>query len=284
MEDLERKITENIYKFDIVLLLKLLYYLGYPQEEIMFKSHYSITSQAHLIHSIEFKKKPIRQVLINLNLGLLSSQSPLPNYFNKQIDYSDNGAQSFIDFIGFLDHQLIYSYIFSIYPEMQKSFLTDWELTKRRYMQMLDFKSNAVLHWFFQLVFPEFGVSVRKANFKRNLETSPIKLGATVLGGESVFGEEVSVTVPGSEVTLLSEGEFTYSGEPWSREIKKRMDEQIFPIIKVVDFDLKVSLIIQSQKKWVRLHKESYLGYDKIRGGKSQYRKIQIFLGRTKAC
>jgi hypothetical protein len=47
--------------------------------------------------------------------------------------------------------------------------------------------------------------------------------------------------------------------------------------------DLEIVLVIRAQKTWAKLDSESYLGYDKIRGGEEDYRRITIFSGRLKA-
>ena len=72
---------------------------------------------------------------------------------------------------------------------------------------------------------------------------------------------------------------FTDAGEPWPREIRQRLDDLAFPILRPVGIDLEIILIIRTQKRWAQVHRESYLGYDKIRGGELQYRRIRIFRG-----
>jgi hypothetical protein len=47
----------------------------------------------------------------------------------------------------------------------------------------------------------------------------------------------------------------------------------------MLSIDLEILLVIRAQKRWARLHPESYLGYDKIRGGQANYRQIRIFRG-----
>jgi hypothetical protein len=257
-------------------------FLGYQSEEIQFKSHFSTISQPSLIQGIDFKSEPTRRALITLNLGLLSAQSPLPSYFLKKLDAGYINTQSFLDFMGYFDHFLIRNYLFNIYPETNTALFPDWELTKRRYLQMLDLKSCSTLHWMFQLAFPELGVRAEKAVLNRQLRTAHLRLGETILGNDAIFGETTGVPVYGRRITLFSEGGSTGPGEPWPREIKQRLNDLIFPVLRSVEVDLEIMLIVRKQKTWAKLDEESYLGYDKIRGGKESYRRIGIFKGRLK--
>ena len=282
MKTLEKKIQKSIHKFDPISLLYLLEYLGYRREEIQFKSNASISSQPSLIQDIHFQQEPIRQVVVIVNFGLLSAQSPLPSYFLKKLDTGMIDTLSFLDFIGYFDNAVITHYLYNLYPELNSNLFPDWELTKRRYLQMLDFKSCSTLHWFFQLAFPELEVKVEKVRQQRALKTSSIRLGITNLGSNAVFGKEKDIPVYGRGITLFSEREFSHSGVPWPREIKKRLEDLIFPILREIDIDLEIVLVIRSQKRYMKLHSESYLGYDKIQGGQARYRRIRIFHGQVR--
>lgn len=281
MKTLETKIQKRIHEFDPISLLYLLEDLGYRREEIQFKSHASISSQQSLIQDIQFQQEPIRQVVVKVNFGLLSAQSPLPSYFLKKMDTGMVDALSFIDFIGYFDHAVITHYLHNLYPEINPNLFPDWELTKRRYLQMLDFKSCSTLHWFFQLAFPELGVKVEKVRLQRVLKTSSIRLGITDLGSDAVFGKEKGIPIYGRGITLFSEEEFSNSGAPWPLEIKQRLDDLIFSILGEIDIDLEIVLVIRSQKRYMKLHSESYLGYDQIQGGQAKYRRIRIFRGQV---
>jgi hypothetical protein len=283
MTPLEQNISKKIHEFDLVSLLQLLEFLGYQPEELHFKSHFSTSSQPSLIHQIEFYAEPSRMVVITLNLGLLSAQTPLPSYFLKKVDAGYIDTKSFVDFIGYFDHFLIRNYLLNIHLETNRALFSDWEVTKRRYLQMLDLKSCSTLHWLFELVFPELGVQVDKVSLKRQLRTAHLKLGETILGTDAILGEKTGVPVSGRRITLFSEFEITDSGEPWPREIKQRLDTLIFPIFRAVGMELEIILVIRAQKTWAVLQSDSYLGYDKIRGGGEQYRRIRIFSGRIKA-
>jgi hypothetical protein len=279
MNELEEKVSRRIHEFDILSLLRLLMSMNYSPEEIRFRSHNSICSQPGLIHSINFMREPVREAVITMNMGLLSAQSPLPAYFRKKMENDIVGERLFIDFIGYFDHHLIRDYISNIYPEINRIFFPDWELTKRRYLQILNLKSLGTLHWLFQTVFPEIGVKVENAVLNSEVQTQPVRLGKTVLGNDAVFGNKTSVALLGRRVTFYSEAEMTDTRVPWPKEIKNRLEGLIFPVLYPTGIDLEISLILKSQKRWVRLHTETYLGYDRIQSSEDTYRRIRIFRG-----
>lgn len=281
--DFQKKIKSKIHNFEIISLVQLLVYHGYRPDEIRFKGHASTCSQKALINSIEFMETPIRCVEIEVNFGLLSAQGPLPSYFQKNIREKGIDARLFSDFIGFFDNHLIWDYILNIYPESNRKIFTNWSLLKLRYIQMLDLKSLDTLTWLFDLVFPELVVKIEKAILQHGMETHAFRLGASSLDGESIFGKKTVVPVNGLRIIIYSDEEFVNTGKPWPEEIKYRFNDQIAPILGPVGINLELDLIIRSQKRWVELHEESYLGYDKLKGGTSQaYRRIRIFQGRVK--
>ncbi len=279
MKARESLVAGNLHRFDIISLLGFLWFIGYRPDEIRFRSNDSITSQGGLIHGIAFESEPSRCVTITLNLGLASAQSPLPTYMRKKMDSEIEDVQAFLDFLGFFDHKLIHDYLSAIYPETNTALYPDWESSRRRYLFMLDLKSRSVLHWLFQTVFPELGLNVEKAVLNRSMRAIPIVLGKTALGGDALFGGMADTPVHGRRVTLYAESELTNRAEPWPREIKRRLEEQIFPLLRPVGMDIDIFLVIQSQNSWARLHSESFLGYDRLRGGKRQHRRLRIFQG-----
>ena len=215
MNNLEKKISKKIHGFDIISLLRLLMSMNYRLDEIRFNGHNSICSQSSLIYGIKFYNEPVREVVITLNLGLLSAQSPLPGYFRKKVESDITGSRRFNEFIGYFDHQLIRNYIFNLYPEINSFYFSSWELTKRRYLETLDLKSCNTLHWLFQIVFPELSVKVEKVLLNRDLKTVPIRLGKCMLGSDTALGSKSRVPIHGRQVTLYSEEDSTDTKVPW---------------------------------------------------------------------
>jgi len=281
MTALERKIKLKIHEFDIISLIRLLESTGYSMEEIRFKGHNSICSQSRLIQDIGFKNEPVREVVITMNLGLLSPQSPLPNYFRKKLDKDIGNTSSFENFIGYFDHHLIKDYICNIYPEINRFFFPSWDLTRQYYLRMLDLKSISTIHWLFTTAFPELDVRVQKAFLNYKFQTSQICFGKTDIGSEAVLGGNANIPIYGLEIIFYSEDENTYTQIPWPREIKKRMKKLIFPILKPIGVDFKIYLVLRSKKKWARLHSETLLGYDRLQNDHKSYSRTKIFKGHV---
>jgi len=279
--DARQKIVRGVRAFDLAALLRLLRHYGFQPYEIIFKSHMSDCSQRTLIEGIEFQQAP-RRVTITLNMGLLSAQTTLPSYFQKTVARKDIDAQNFADFIGFFDHFLIVNYVYSLYPEKNSRYFSNWEQTKRDYLELMDLKSCSTLFWIFQLVFPELTITVQKIIADRELTAAPLVIGKTVLGSDSVFGRKTTVPVYGRRVTLFSDQEATAAGMPWPKEIRRRLEQRVFPVLRPVELDLEIIHVIKTQKRWMKLHSESYLGYDKIKGGEAQFRRIRIYHGRLR--
>ncbi len=276
---IETEISRRKHDFDIISILRLLFFIGYKPEEILFKSYNSLCSQTSLIREIIFSREPVKNVTILLNMGLLSAQGTLPNYFQKFIDKGMMDVKSFYQFIGYFDHLMMYNFFIYVYPELNLNPLIDFERMKLAYLQMLDLKSCSTLDWMFRLVFPELDLCVEKAVFPRQILMKSLKLGYAVLGDNAVFGDKTSIMVSGKKITLFCDEELTQTGYPWPREIKKRLKATIFPILSIIGIDLEITLVITSQKQWVKLHSGSYLGYDRIRGGDDRYKQIRIFKG-----
>ncbi len=276
---IEAAISKQKHNFDIISLLRLLFFIGYVPDEIIFKSYNTMCSQTGLIRQIRFHHEPAENVTIILNMGLLSAQGTLPNYFQKFIDKGMMDVKSFYQFIGYFDHSMMHSFFSYVYPELNLNGLLDFEHMKSGYLHMLDLKSCSTLDWIFRLVFPELEVWVEKGLFPKKISMKPLKLGHAILGGNAVFGNKTDIMVPGRTITLFSDEELTSSDYPWPKEIKKRLNKTIFPLLSVIGIDLEIILVITSQKQWVKLHRGSYLGYDKIRGGSDRYKQIRIFKG-----
>ncbi len=57
------------------------------------------------------------------------------------------------------------------------------------------------------------------------------------------------------------------------------MERLVFPVLRAVGVDLQVALVIRAQETHARLSGESHLGYEKVKGGAADYRRINLFQG-----
>jgi hypothetical protein len=279
----EEQICQRVHEFDIQALLELVYYLGYRPEDVLFKSNFSTLSQPSLIEEIQFCSQPIRHVVITLNLGLLSVLSPLPSYFMRAIENTNLDEKALLDFLEFFNHKLIQSYLYSIYPEYNSRFYSDWESTKKGYLRLLGLDSVTFLHHLFQMVFPELGIAVEKSRHKRQLTLGAFRLGESILGDTKVLGSQATVPVIGFDITLYCDEEFSDRRTTWADKIAQRLHKLLFPILQELDICLKIVLIIRTQKSWLQLKKGSYLGIDKLQGGAEKNRMVLVFKGLVTA-
>jgi len=277
---LEQRIKAHVNEFDLLPIIELLGSLGWSRDEIRLTSHFTTTSQAGLLHDIEFIHSPVRQVRIVMNVGLLGPQSPLPSYFFKKIDSGEIDVHAIVDFLGFFDHVILADYLANIYPETNSHYFPNWEASKRRTLQLFNLKSCAVLHWLFQSVFPELSVSVEKVALSRELRTDSLCLGAMTLGSDAVFGKKNQLPVQGKRITLHAEEELARPGRPWAVEIRARVEQLLAPILAPSGIDVEILLVVRAQRTWAKLHDESHLGYDRVHGGEAAYRRIKLFSGR----
>ena len=278
MASVESRIVQKIWRFDPFSLLILLTHLGYGMDEILFRSHFSASSQSRLVESIEFNDSP-KKAVISLNLGLLSGQSLLPTYLFKQVDNESVEEDLFAGFFGYFDDRLLRRFLLAIYPELNQSLIQNWESQKRAELYTLKLDSIITLHWLMQLVFPELQVRVEKATLKRHVILNSPILGKFHLGHQTVFGKRKEIPMPGKLITLITdEGDFT-NGQPWPHEINLRLQSLIFPLLRSVGMCMEIWLVIRSQGTALSLKQNSYLGYENIHSDKLQSRRIRIFSG-----
>jgi hypothetical protein len=283
-EELEVEVARRAPEFDPVALLDLLAHMGYRPEEVLFESNHTATSAANAIQSVEFRSTPIRHVVVTVNTGLLGTQGVLPSYF-KQLLASGSTIDdvAFLEFLHFFDHRLVEGWVKSVYPERDYAIFADWDKTKKSYLNLIGLRSVSALHWLFQLVFPELGVRVERGALTRNVKLDGTRLNYSVLGGDSVLGGWTKVPVPGFVATLFSDDEQTEHGHPWVEEVRRRLDSIVFRAIEDAAMDLRVSLVIRSEKVWAMLKPTSYLGFDRIRGGTRRNREVLVWNGQVTA-
>ncbi len=281
MKDLKEKILDKLYKFDLISLIRVLERMGYDLNSIIFKSYDSLGSQSRIVQKVKFKNGSYPYVEVYLNLGLLSPQSPLPDYFRKKADEDIEVSRKYVDFIGFFDHQLLKNFILNVYPELNEHYSPKRYEVKKQYLELLNFKSVHFLHWLFTSTFPELKVEVKKDIFKKKVKTSPTILGKTTIGMGSVIGQQTVVQSDARIITLYSDDETTENNIPWPKEVKDRLVKYIFPILKGKEIMLEIFLVFTTYRSWIKLHSNSYLGYDRIWGKKGNFRRVRIFKGEV---
>lgn len=280
MKSIQERISQNITRFDVCSLIELLYEIGYKSRDIYFESHLDSSSRSSLCEKIIFSENDPKVTLI-LNMGLLSGNSPLPNFFKKKMDTGSIDATLFIRYINFFDHHLISNLLAMSMPDINDTFFSSWQVTKSHYLKLLDLNSTSTLWHLFQVCFPELKIEVLKAPkiFKKN--SSSVIIGKTRLGKESFLGKEIVQTLPSFKIMLTGYETYTDLMVPWPIAIKERLKKMIYPILQRVHIHFRIIFIQKENIAYCLLNKKTSLGYCMLGKGKNPL-KILLFSGYSK--
>ena len=280
MNTILSRIAENIKRFDVCSLLRLLYELGYQRNDIYFESNNDWSSRNSLCESIIFSENDPKVRLI-LNLGLLSGNSPLPNFFKKKMDCGSIDPVLFTRYLNFFDHSLISNLLHMSMPDINNIFFSSWQETKSHYLKLLDLNSTSTLWHLFQRCFPELKVKVLKAPMMFKKNSSSVVLGKTRLGFESFLGKKIVQTIPSFKIMLYGEEMSTDLMVPWPLEIKNRLKRMIFSILQRTHIHFRLIYIQTDKKEIACLAASTQLGYCML-GKNSEPFKIILFSGYSK--
>lgn len=280
MDTVLSRIAENIKRFDVCSLLRLLYELGYQRSDIYFESNADWSSRNSLCESIIFSENDPKVRLI-LNLGLLSGNSPLPNFFKKKMDCGSIDPVLFTRYLNFFDHSLVSNLLHMSMPDINNIFFASWQETKSHYLKLLDLNSTSTLWHLFQRCFPELKVKVLKAPMMFKKNSSSVILGKTRLGFESFLGKKIVQTIPSFKIMLYGEEMSTDLMAPWPLEIRNRLKRMIFSILQRTHIHFRLSYIQTNKSEIARLANSTQLGYCML-GKNSEPFKIILFSGYSK--
>ncbi len=273
---IEALITERIRSFELPALLELLATCGYTDANIEYRSHRTLVSHSHLVHAIEFQ--PGRRVVITVNLGLLSAQSPLPSFLFQAMDQSAPDAME--DFLSYFDHHLLRARFAGLSPQQDPGLVGDAEVARDR-LRLLRLSSPSGLHWLCAHVFPEAEVRVRRTSQRQPIPAPGLRLGSSALGAGSAVGGFALVPRSGMEVSLFFNEPFTGDGTPWSHEARERLDAQLLPQLAESSLTLTITLVLRGHSSHALLRQDSYLAYDPLVGAPEHDHVLVLFSGDT---
>lgn len=276
----EASLSSRIREFEPGALLRVLGHMGYEHNQIMHTGVCSTSSQKSLIDAITFETSRSR-VLIHWNLGLLSSQSPLPSYFFKKMESGEIDSVAFTTFLGFFDQILIRRYWAGVYPDSNPRLFPDWGAACRRTLNTKNFCSPDALQWICQSFFPELRVSVERCTTTTEVHTREMRLGEVSLGDGAVFGQRASVAVEALRINIICDRPTTASGENWAVEIRRRLSVHVFPVLAPLEMEVELVQVIQRLgSEGASLSGGSYLGFERIHGDTSSEGRVVLFRGR----
>ncbi|EPX55996.1 hypothetical protein D187_008251 [Cystobacter fuscus DSM 2262] len=276
---IERRIRERIRGFDIPALLSVLAASGYGDAQIEYRSHRTTVHQSHLVHDIEFIREPTKRVIITVNMGLLSAQSPLPSFLMQTMDQLDHDRLE--RFVGYFDHLLLHECFTGLYPERDEALLPGWSQTVLDRLRMLRPTSPSTLHWLFAKIFPEVELSVRREVRQQRVRAREMRLGATTLGEGDSMGGFASIPTGGMEVKLYCDEPIASNGVAWAVEARHRFETELLPLLSESVFMLTVFLVLRDQASVLRTERDSYLGYDPLQEASNYTQQVLLFSGDT---
>jgi hypothetical protein len=276
---LEQRIRERIRSFDIPALIDVLVASGYGDAEFEYRSHRTTVHQSHLVHDIQFVHSPSKRVIITVNVGLLSAQSPLPSFLMRTMDQLDHSRLE--RFIGYFDHLLLQECFAGLYPERDPELLPGWTEAAKDRLRLLRPTCPSTLHWLFRKVFPEAELSVRREVRQQQVRAKEMRLGASALGEGDSMGGFASIPTGGMEVKLFCNEPYSSSGVPWAVEAHRRFEADVLPLLSETVLMLTVILVLREQEGFLRIERASHLGYDPLQGAPPQAQQILLFSGDT---
>lgn len=280
MNSIQFRISDNIKRFDICSLIRLLYEIGYKRKDIYFESNADNSSRPSLCEEIFFSENDPK-VRIVVNLGLLSVNTPLPDFFKKKMDSGSIDPDLFSHYIKFFDHHLINNLLEMSMPDINNIFFSSWQLTKAYYLKLLDLNSTSTLWHLFQVCYPELKVKVVKAPRVIKKNSSSVILGKIRLGENSFLGKKIVQTIPSFKIMLTSDDSYTDMSVLWPIEIMIRFRKLIFSTLQRTHIHFRLIYIQTCSKGSAYLKKSTQLGYCML-GDSNEPLKIILFSGFSK--
>ena len=271
----ENEIEKRATDFDLFALVDLLRFLGYQDEEIEFQSHDTLLHAGCVVDSVRFRRAPSRRTIVCLNLGWLSPQTPLPNYFRRILLLQKE--ESLSDFLGFFSHWLLKGTAAASFPERDQTISRNWLSVMARLFSLLGLRSTYTVHWVFSHVFPELEVAVGRSIVERKVRASFMILGEWIIGDGSVCGGFATILVSAVSITLYADHATCGCGRPWPIEAMRRLHDHVLPALDSRGLFLDVKLVLRDQSSFMMLAPNQFLGFEPLSGSS------QTVTARTKS-
>ncbi len=255
---LEEKISRRAKDFDVSALVALLR-AKFPERRLQFRSQPSMAIGPTAVHEVEFQPQTVR---VTLNLGLFSSTSPLPSYFTEWLS-GPEPVRGLEAILGVLDDQLLRDRSDSAVGADSPRLLARAPAVRHDLFQLSRPASPGTLRWLFARVFPELGISIARAGVHRALSADELRLGSARLG-HAAMGGEADVLTPGYDVFLAAGESTTWQGAPWSREVRRRLEQRVFPALSGATLHLRVLLFDFEGSMRMSLLRGSTFGFDPL--------------------
>jgi hypothetical protein len=268
-EDLARR-ARNFDPAELWALLQKLF----PDRAIHLRGNPTFALRPTPVEAVDFDGEA---VTARLNLGLFSSASPLPSYFNELLA-SPSVGPSLGRLLEVLDEWLLRERVESLRPERPSHplpgeargapgrpyrLMPGGESFRRDILQLAAPASPGALQRIAAHIFPELSVSVRRAGRGDLVPIDQPRLGHAALGAAALGGLALA-PAPGLEIHIRTEESTTWRGEPWPVEAKRRTDELLWPALCGAGLRLLVLLVDLEGKGRLRVREEGALGFEPL--------------------
>lgn len=214
-----KQMAAHASEYELGALLKALLEHGFGWQDIRFEGVRELCpGRGELVRSLRIDEQPVRSAVIGLNLGLLSSSSPLPDYFKDFARRLPN-PDTFIQFLGFWDSVQLRASAYASFPALS---VARSGALPQSYRARVRLASPMTLHSVFRGAFPELGVNVAHAVFSRGNRGSHARMGGA-LDGRSVIGADFIERSAGFRIQLGAESAACEGVADWEAEALRRI-------------------------------------------------------------
>jgi hypothetical protein len=185
--------------------------------------------------------------------------------------------EPFVALLRALDQGLIAARLRGFYPERDQKLFPDPWAVRHDLLRLTSLRSPVTLDWLFRRVYPELGVLVHRTLTERFIPGPWARLGSNRIG-EAVLGDEAQAGVQGLTVVLMAAEPEAWSGIPWPREARRRLEDLVFPLLGEIGLTLSIVLVL-ARGHAAQFDRQSYVGYDPL-GSEAGPHRLLLFSGR----
>lgn len=225
-EALLASVCEHPGCYELGAVLKVLLRCGFDWHSIRFEGIRELDApRGPFVRQVRVEAEAKRLAIISVDTGLLSPNSPLPEYF-KAFARRLPDPDPLIHFLGFWDSLVLSDQAFALLPRLSVG--RDGLLGKS-YRARLRLGSAMGLHWLFRSMFPELELEIAAAVFPGNGRGQRARVGGT-LDGRIVLGAQFAERRPGFRVRLYADEAACEGVADWENEAQRRL-AQVAPLL-----------------------------------------------------
>lgn len=234
---LEEAVQRQARRFEPHALFRLVQRL-WPGRAIRLRSKRSHGPEPTAVESIRFGPD---RITLTLNIGLQSSTSPLPSYF-QEMEADPRVGPALRGLVERIDDGLLRARL-----EANDAGAGDWLVRGGRVLaedvrSASRLASPSGLWWLFSRVFPELSVSVRRGLLGAEVVADEARVGFAMLGS-AMLGGSFAAPVDGFDVVLRITAVDTWTEEDWPGEVSRRLPRSVWPALRGSDASLRVWLV-----------------------------------------